>query len=128
MYMSRLAAIKEFAFMKALHDAGFSVPRPVDQNRHCVLMSLAKGIPLYQITEYDAVPQVLFTPHVSHNQLYDAMMEMVIDLARHGLIHGDFNEFNLILDETTRALTLIDFPQMVSTSHENAEMSSSGIP
>lgn len=56
------------------------------------------------------------------------MMEMVVDLARHGLIHGDFNEFNLILDESTRALTLIDFPQMVSTSHENAEMSNSGIP
>lgn len=67
MYMSRLAAIKEFAFMKALHDAGFSVPRPVDQNRHCVLMSLAKGIPLYQITEYDAVPQVLAALHLSNH-------------------------------------------------------------
>lgn len=64
----------------------------------------------------------------ANTQLYDSMMEMVIDLARHGLIHGDFNEFNLILDESTRALTLIDFPQMVSTSHENAEMSSFGTP
>ena len=53
MYMSRLAAVKEYAFMKSLYDAGFSVPRPVDQNRHCVLMSLAKGFPLYQLTEYD---------------------------------------------------------------------------
>ena len=123
MYMSRLAAIKEFAFMKALHDAGFSVPRPVDQNRHCVLMSLVKGIPLYQLTEYDAVPDVFLHSTHTDTKLYDAMMEMVIDLARHGLIHGDFNEFNLILDESTRALTLIDFPQMVSTSHENAEMS-----
>lgn len=50
------------------------------------------------------------------------MMNMVIDLARHGLIHGDFNEFNLILDEDSQSLTLIDFPQMVSTSHENAEL------
>lgn len=46
---------------------------------------------------------------------------MIIDLARHGLIHGDFNEFNIIFDESTRTFTLIDFPQMVSTSHENAE-------
>jgi RIO kinase 2 len=53
MYMSRLAAIKEYKFMKALYEAGFPVPRPVDQNRHCVLMSLAKGIPLYQLVEYD---------------------------------------------------------------------------
>lgn len=50
------------------------------------------------------------------------MMNIVIDLARHGLIHGDFNEFNLILDEESQSLTLIDFPQMVSTSHENAEL------
>lgn len=49
------------------------------------------------------------------------MMNMIIDLARHGLIHGDFNEFNIIFDESTRTFTLIDFPQMVSTSHENAE-------
>lgn len=51
--MSRLAAVKEYAFMKALYDAGFPVPRPVDQNRHCVLMTLAKGFPLYQLSEYD---------------------------------------------------------------------------
>ena len=111
MYMSRLAAVKEYAFMKALYDAGFPVPRPVDQNRHCVLMSLAKGIPLYQLAEYS-----------EPEKLYDAMMNIVIDLARHGLIHGDFNEFNLILDEESQSLTLIDFPQMVSTSHENAEL------
>lgn len=50
------------------------------------------------------------------------MMNMVVDLARHGLIHGDFNEFNLIFNDETRTFTLIDFPQMVSTSHENAEL------
>ncbi|CAN0447454.1 unnamed protein product, partial [Scytosiphon promiscuus] len=41
-------------------------------------------------------------------------------LARHGLIHCDFNEFNMLVDEEER-LTLIDFPQMVSTRHANAE-------
>ena len=54
-------------------------------------------------------------------QLYDKMMGMVVQLARHGLIHGDFNEYNLILDPERFEFTLIDFPQMVSTSHENAE-------
>ena len=58
MYMSRLAAVKEYAFMKALYDAGFPVPRPVDQNRHCVLMSLAKGIPLYQLADYSEPEKV----------------------------------------------------------------------
>lgn len=62
MYMSRLAAVKEYAFMKALYDAGFSVPRPVDQNRHCVLMTLAKGIPLYQLTELGEPEKVVMGP------------------------------------------------------------------
>ena len=33
--MSRLAALREFAFMKALHENGFPTPTPIDQNR-CV--------------------------------------------------------------------------------------------
>ena len=44
--------------MKALYDAGFPVPRPVDQNRHCVLMTLAKGFPLYQLNECDRLDEV----------------------------------------------------------------------
>lgn len=36
-----------------------------------------------------------------------------------GLVHCDFNEFNLLVDDS-EVLTLIDFPQMVSTSHLNA--------
>jgi RIO kinase 2 len=40
--------------------------------------------------------------------------------AQVGLIHCDLNEFNVMvgLDET---VTMIDFPQMVSTAHPNAE-------
>lgn len=52
--------------------------------------------------------------------LYNELMELIIKLANHGLIHGDFNEFNLMLDNEDR-ITMIDFPQMVSTSHPNAE-------
>ncbi|CAF4991825.1 unnamed protein product, partial [Rotaria sp. Silwood1] len=37
-----------------------------------------------------------------------------------GLIHSDFNEFNLIINDNGR-ITMIDFPQMVSISHINAE-------
>jgi len=40
LYLSRLAALKEFAYMKVLYDNGFPVPRPIDINRHAVLMEL----------------------------------------------------------------------------------------
>jgi RIO kinase 2 len=47
-------------------------------------------------------------------------MKLLIRLAEHGLVHGDFNEFNLMIDDDEK-LTMIDFPQMVSTSHPNAK-------
>ena len=51
---------------------------------------------------------------------YSELMDLIVKLANHGLIHGDFNEFNLILDNDDH-VTMIDFPQMISTSHPNAE-------
>jgi len=39
--------MKEFAFMKVLYENGFAVPRPVDVNRHCLLMELIDAYPLY---------------------------------------------------------------------------------
>ncbi|XP_077988855.1 serine/threonine-protein kinase RIO2-like isoform X2 [Glandiceps talaboti] len=109
LYLSRLAAMKEFAFMKALHNNGFPVPKPVDYNRHCVVMELVDGYPLCQVHEVD-----------DPSQLYSDCMELIMRLASYGLIHSDFNEFNLMVDSDDK-LTLIDFPQMVSTSHENAD-------
>ena len=52
--------------------------------------------------------------------LYSECMDLIVKLANHGLIHGDFNEFNLMLDHKDR-VTMYDFPQMISTSHANAE-------
>lgn len=50
-YLSRISATKEFAYMKALYDRGFPVPKPHDFNRHCVIMELINGIPLQSVTQ-----------------------------------------------------------------------------
>lgn len=109
LYLSRLSAMKEFAYMKALYDRGFPVPKPIDYNRHAVVMELINGYPLCQVHELQ-----------DPSSLYNEFMELIVKLANHGLIHGDFNEFNLMLDDQDH-ITMIDFPQMVSTSHPNAE-------
>ncbi|XP_057594561.1 serine/threonine-protein kinase RIO2 [Hippopotamus amphibius kiboko] len=109
LYLSRLSAMKEFAYMKALYERKFPVPKPIDYNRHAVVMELINGYPLCQIHHVEDPASV-----------YDEAMELIVKLANHGLIHGDFNEFNLILDKNDH-ITMIDFPQMVSTSHPNAE-------
>ena len=49
-------------------------------------------------------------------------MDLIVRLANHGLIHGDFNEFNLMIGDDG-SVTMYDFPQMVSTSHPNAQWS-----
>eukprot|EP00250_Pteridium_aquilinum_P019186 c24339_g3_i1 orf=351-1811(+) len=110
LYLSRLAALKEYAFMKALGDNGFPVPKAVDWNRHCVLMSLVPGYPLVQVKQ-------LQNPGL----VFETIIGLVVRLAEHGLIHCDFNEFNIMIDDN-EGVTMIDFPQMVSVSHRNAEM------
>ncbi len=63
--MSRLAAQKEWAFLKVrhiaytfswiqhlsfwqiLHEHQFPVPRPIDQARHCILMEFIDAYPLW---------------------------------------------------------------------------------
>lgn len=52
--------------------------------------------------------------------LYSDLMELIIRLAAHGVIHSDFNEFNIMVGDDAKPI-LIDFPQMISTSHPNAE-------
>ena len=109
MYLSRLSALKEYAFMKALHTHGFPVPTPIDVNRHCVIMTLASG---YQLNSINCLTHP--------GRVFNKLMDIIIRLAEHGLIHGDFNEFNLMVDDDEN-VTVIDFPQMISTSHINAE-------
>ncbi|TYJ20762.1 hypothetical protein E1A91_A08G018600v1 [Gossypium mustelinum] len=110
LYLSRLAALKEFAFMKALEEHGFPVPNAVDCNRHCVVMSLIQGYPLVQVKQLQN-PETVF----------ETIIGLVVRLAEHGLIHCDFNEFNIMIDDDEK-VTMIDFPQMVSVSHRNAQM------
>jgi len=65
----------------------------------------------------------------SPSDLYATLMDILVTLARDGLIHGDFNEFNILIEEkfdedgerVQLIPTIIDFPQMVSIDHANAE-------
>lgn len=108
LYLSRLAAVKEYAYMKALYDNGYPVPRPIDFNRHAVIMELVDGHPLCQVHDVS-----------DPSELYSDLMELIVRLGSFGLIHCDFNEFNLIINDRDQ-VTVIDFPQMVSISHPNA--------
>lgn len=130
-YLSRLSAMREYAFLDALRQEGFPVPEPYAQSRHTIVMSFVdNALPLRQVS---AVPDPA--------GLYAELIGLILRLAQHGLIHGDFNEFNIMIQEQKPEGTdesgdaadgadsnpavvpiLIDFPQMVSMEHKNAEM------
>jgi len=77
--------------MTALHDAGYPTPKPIGQSRHVVAMGLVRGVPLYQ----------LHTNRVSADQaqsIYEQSAALAGRMARHGLVHCDLNEFNLMVD------------------------------
>jgi len=109
LYMSRLAAYREWTYMQVLHEHGLPIPVPRDWSRHGVLMDRVDGFNLSSVNDCDD-PQ----------KMYMELMALIMRLASFGLIHADFNEFNLMVNDEGR-ITLIDFPQMVSISHENAQ-------
>ncbi len=111
LYMSRLAAIKEYAFMQVLFENGFPTPTPIDQNRHIVVMNRIAGFPMAQIKAGKME---------GAERIFNTCVDILRRLGQFGLVHCDFNEFNLMVNGDTGDVTLIDFPQMVSTTHPNA--------
>lgn len=120
LYLSRLAAEREYQYLTALHAAGLSVPQPLDASRHVILMQFIDAQPLGQV--YDMT-------HPS--AVYSHLVSLAINLANHGLVHSDYNEWNLLYSqpssspdaeaqEATGVVTMIDFPQMITTQHPDA--------
>ena len=108
--LSRLSAHREASFMKALYQHGFPVPKLISQSRHTVLMTLHRAPPLRNLQHCPDIPE-----------LWGKLMELLVKFGQHGLVHGDFNEFNILCYEGTTEVVVIDFPQMVSVDHPNAE-------
>ena len=111
LYLSRLSAQNEYKNMKGLYSHGFSVPRPYGYNRHAIIMEYVPSYPLNKVEEIK-----------DKNIVYHKMMDFIYKLGSNGLIHGDFNEFNILLNiEQPDEIVVIDFPQMISINHSEAE-------
>lgn len=115
MHLSRLAANKEYQFMSMLYSKGFKVPEPFDNSRHIVVMELIEGYPMRRLRKHKNIPK-----------LYSDLMRFIVDLANSGLIHCDFNEFNIMIkdeveNEKDCGFVVIDFPQCISIQHQDAD-------
>ena len=53
-------------------------------------------------------------------QVGEKMVRLILRFAEAGLIHGDFNEFNLMMNLDTEDLVVIDFPQVAAAPDRKA--------
>ncbi len=108
LYTARIAAEREFDILEDLYPT-VSVPRPVDHNRHTIVMEKVHGQELARTTlEEDAVTPVLHRLLTEVSRAYDA-----------GYVHADLSEYNVFVTEDD--IILFDWPQAVDISHENAD-------
>jgi RIO kinase 2 len=107
LYTARKAAEREHDALETLYP-DVSVPRPVDHNRHAILMTQFDGVELARAKlEDDQVVGVL-----------DLVLDEVAAAHDAGLIHADLSEHNVAVAPS--GITVFDWPQSVSTDHANA--------
>ncbi|MEF8843642.1 MAG: serine/threonine-protein kinase RIO2 [Haloarculaceae archaeon] len=107
-YTARKAAEREYEALETLYP-DVRVPRPVDQNRHAILMEKMEGVELSRAKLDPA--QVL--------PVLDLVLDEVAAAHAGGYVHADMSEYNVSVSES--GVTVFDWPQAVPTTHENAE-------
>ena len=107
MYTARKAAEREYDALETLYPE-VSVPRPVDQNRHAVVMEKLAGVEL-SAAKLDAeqVPGVC-----------DLVLKEVAAAFEAGYVHADMSEYNVFVADD--GVTIFDWPQAVPVDHANA--------
>jgi len=105
-YTARKAAEREYEALETLYP-DVRVPRPVDQNRHAIVMERVDDVELDRASlETEQVRPIL-------SLILDEMAK-AYDL---GFVHADMSEYNLFVGP--EGITIFDWPQAVSTDHEN---------
>ncbi len=110
LYQSRLAAEKEFEALKLVHRHGVSVPEPVQQNRHVIVMGMIEGS---ELVDYIQIPE----PQIILDEVLLNLRKAYLEAE---VIHADLSEFNVIVQSDGRVL-IIDWPQYVGKDHPNAD-------
>jgi RIO kinase 2 len=108
LYQSRLAAENEYKALKMMHEAGVSVPRPFEQNRHAIVMEYLDAVQLSDVIELDEPGEFLVD-----------ILDNVGLAYRAGVIHTDLSEYNVMVNKEGR-IWIIDWPQCTASDHPNA--------
>ncbi|PSP82161.1 serine/threonine protein phosphatase [Halobacteriales archaeon QS_4_69_225] len=108
LYTARKAAEREYETLQGLYP-DVSVPKPVDQNRHAIVMERVDGV---ELSRADLTPAQVV-----------GVLELVLEemAAAHaaGYVHADMSEYNVFV--SADGVTVFDWPQAVSTDHDNSD-------
>jgi len=107
LYTARKAAEREYEVLSDLYP-GVRVPRPIDHNRHAIVMEQMDGVELSRarLASEQAQP-VLDLVLREVGKAYDA-----------GYVHADMSQYNVFVGEG--GITIFDWPQAIATDHANA--------
>lgn len=108
LYLSRLAARNEYEALRILWSNKVSVPEPINWNRHIVVTGYVEGVELSEVPPLEDPLRVLHS-----------IVEEIEKAYRAGVVHGDLNEFNILITREEK-IVLLDWPQWVSNTHPNA--------
>ena len=107
-YTARKAAEREYEALEAVYP-DVRVPRPVDQNRHAIVMEKLAGVELSR-AKLDPGQAV---------GVLDLILDELAAAYQAGYVHADMSEYNVFVDSD--GVTIFDWPQAVPTDHENAD-------
>ena len=107
LYTARKAAEREFDRLETLYPT-VSVPQPIDQNRHAIVMEKMPGVELARSKlESEQVLGVL-----------DLVLTEMALAYGFGFVHADMSQHNVFVSED--GVTIFDWPQAVPVDHQNA--------
>jgi RIO kinase 2 len=106
LYAAMLAAKREFEVMKELYPL-VTIPEPIDQNRHAVVMSVVEGVEMAKATLVDP------------EWYLEGVIEQVKKAYEVGFVHSDLSEHNVMVSD--EGLTIIDWPQYVKVGSKTAD-------
>lgn len=101
--LSIKSAELESEFLKNFYN--LPIPKFYFHTNHLVVMEY--------LEDYYLLNDVEIT---NKDKVYNSLCNFIIDLYKRGYVHGDFNEFNVLINEREE-IKVIDFPQSVSVNN-----------